>query len=48
VVLEQHPLLREAINVRGLEMRVAHATQGIPALIVGENENDIGPLIGLE
>ncbi len=42
MVLKQHALLREPVNVRRQNIRVAHATERVPTLIVGENEKEVG------
>ena len=46
-VPEQRPFLRNAVNVRRFDKRMAHATQRIPAQIVHEDENNVRPRGGL-
>ena len=42
MVFKEKTLLSETINMRRLEMRMPHAAKGIGALVVGEDENDVG------
>ena len=42
MIFKEKSLLSETINMRRLEMRMPHAAKGIGALVVGEDENDVG------
>jgi hypothetical protein len=42
MIFKEKTLLSETINMRRLEMRMPHAAKGIGALVVGEDENDVG------
>ena len=42
MVFKEKTLLSETINMRRLEMRMPHAAEGIGALVVGQDENDVG------
>ena len=42
MILEQHPLPGQPVEVWRLNVRVAHATQGIPSLVVSENKQEVG------
>ena len=44
--VESHPALHEPIEVRGLDDRIAQGRDGIGALVVGEDEDDIRRLGG--
>lgn len=46
-VLEPDPFFAEPIDVRRLEMLVPGQAEGIPALIVGDDDDDIGLLARL-
>src|SRR6516165_4428262 len=49
-VLEPHPFLAEPIDVRRLEMLVPGEAHGVPALIIGDDDDDVGllaPLLGV-
>jgi len=42
MIFKEKTLLSETINMRRLEMRMPHAAEGIGALVVGQDENDVG------
>jgi hypothetical protein len=42
MVFKEKTLLGETINMRRLKMRMPHAAEGIGALVVGQDENDVG------
>ena len=42
MIFKEKTLLSETINMRRLEMRMPHAAKGIGALVIGEDENDVG------
>lgn len=43
MVFEKNTFLCEAVDVGSFEVGVAHAGEGVGALVIGEDEDDIGP-----
>ena len=43
MVFKKHPIFGQSVEVRRLYVRVTHATQGIPSLVIGKNKYDVGP-----
>ena len=46
MVVEDHPVTGESIHVRRLDVAVAVAAHGVEGLIIGEQEDDVGPFCG--
>lgn len=44
MVAEQGTLLRQPVDSRRLQVRVPHTAKSIPALVIGKDEDHIGPL----
>ena len=42
MVKELEAILRQLIKMRGLDNWVSHCSQGVPAMVIGEQENDVG------
>jgi hypothetical protein len=45
--LEQHAFVGEFIQVRGFNLRVSHETVIGPSLVIGNNVENIGRLLGI-
>ena len=44
MVAEQRSLLRQPVDPWGLQVRMPHTAKSIPALVIGKDEDHIGPL----